>query len=69
MDGREARTAMPAPDTIKRLIGRTIEVERRNGQHERGHLLNVTRRSLWLVSGDEDHFIAIGEIEDLRAAS
>jgi len=36
---------------------------------ERGRLVNATRRSLWLVDGDEDHFIAIGEIETLRAAS
>jgi hypothetical protein len=60
---------MPGPDTIRRLIGQTIDVERRNGEREHGRLLNVTRRSLWLVDGDEDHFIEIVEIEDLRAAS
>jgi hypothetical protein len=60
---------MPGPDTIRRLIGHDIHVERRDGGREHGRLLNVTRLSLWLVDGDEDHFIAIGEIEDLRAAS
>ncbi len=60
---------MPGPDTIKRLIGQDIDIARRDGGYERGRLVNVTRRSLWLVDGDEDHFIAIGEIMDLRAAS
>jgi hypothetical protein len=60
---------MPGPDTIRRLIGQTIDVECRDGGWEHGRLVNVTRRSLWLVAGDEDHFIAMGEIEDLRAAS
>jgi len=60
---------MPGPDTIKRLIGHDIDIERRDGVCERGRLVNATRRSLWLVDGDEDHFIAIGEIESLRAAS
>jgi hypothetical protein len=60
---------MPGPDTIKQLIGQTIDVERRDGICEHGRLVNATRRSLWLVDGDEDHFIEIVEIEDLRAAS
>jgi hypothetical protein len=60
---------MPGPDTIKRLIGQDIDIARRDGGCERGRLVNVTRRSLWVVDGDEDHFIAIGEIMDLRAAS
>ena len=42
---------MPGRDTIKRLIGHDIDVERRDGHHLRGHLLNATRRSLWLVDG------------------
>ena len=60
---------MPGRDTIKRLIGHDIDVERRDGHHLRGHLLNATRRSLWLVDGDEHRFIEIVEIEMLRAAS
>jgi hypothetical protein len=67
--GTEVRWAMPGPDTIRRLIGHDIDVARRDGAHKRGLLLNVTRASVWLVDGDEDHFIAIGEIEDLRLAS
>jgi len=60
---------MPGQDTIRRLIGHDIDVERRDGHHLRGRLLNATRRSLWLVDGDEDRFIEIVEIEALRAAS
>ena len=60
---------MPGQDTIKQLIGHDIDVERRDGRRLRGRLLNATRRSLWLVDGDEDRFIEIVEIEVLRAAS
>jgi len=60
---------MPGQDTIRRLIGQDIDIQGRDGRHHRGHLLNATRRSLWLVDGDEDRFIAVGEIEHLRAAS
>ena len=60
---------MPGQDTIKQLIGHDIDVERRDGYHLRGRLLNATRRSLWLVDGDEDRFVEIVEIEVLRAAS
>ena len=60
---------MPGHDNIKRLIGHDIDVERRDGHHLRGRLLNATHRSLWLVDGDEDRFIEIVEIEMLRAAS
>lgn len=60
---------MPGPDSIKRLIGQDIDIACRDGGSERGRLVNVTRRSLWVVDGDEDRFIAIGEIIDLRAAS
>jgi hypothetical protein len=51
------------------LIGHEIDVDRRDGGHLHGRLLNVTRRSLWLVDGDEDCFVELVEIEDLRAAS
>ena len=60
---------MPGQETIRRLIGHDIDVEGLDGRHHTGHLLNATRRSLWLVDGDEDRFIAIGEIHHLRAAS
>ena len=56
-------------ETIRRFIGHDIDVERRDGRRLHGRLLNVTRRSLWLVDDDEDCFVAIGEIEHLRAAS
>jgi hypothetical protein len=60
---------MPGPDTIRQLIGHEIDVACRDGRHDHGRLLNASRRSLWLVDGDEDRFIAIAEIEDLRRAS
>jgi hypothetical protein len=65
----EGRWAMPAAEVIRQYIGREIDIDRRDGGHHRGTLLNATRRSLWLVDGDEDCFIELVEIEDLRAAS
>ena len=40
---------MPEQHTLKRLIGREIDIDRFDGGHDRGRLLNVNRRSLWLV--------------------
>jgi hypothetical protein len=59
---------MPGHDSLKRLIGRDVDIDERNGRHLQGRLVNVTRRSLWVLHGDEDHFIAIADVHDLRAA-
>jgi hypothetical protein len=53
----------------RRLIGKVVDVDRRDGARESGQLLDVTQRSLWLVTDDEDRFIALAEVADLRLAS
>ena len=60
---------MPKPETIKQLIGQDVTVHCVGGGRTRGHLLNANRRSLWLVAGDEDRFIPLGSVAQLRAAS
>jgi hypothetical protein len=60
---------MPEHHSLKRLIGHEIDVDRFDGGHDHGRLLNVNRRSLWLVDGDEDHFVSLADIAGLRAAS
>ena len=66
----ESEVHMTRPDAIRRLIGQNVDVDRRDGRHDHGRLLDVNRRSLWLVAeGDEDRFIALADIEDLRRAS
>ena len=52
------RDRCPSRPTLKRLIGQDIDIDRYDGGHDHGMLLNVTHRSLWLVDGDEDHFVA-----------
>jgi hypothetical protein len=60
---------MPRPETIKQLIGHDVTVQSVGGGHTRGHLINANRRSLWLVAGDEDRFIPLVAVAQLRAAS
>jgi hypothetical protein len=59
---------MPGPEALRQLIGREIHVDERGGTHHRGRLLNVNRRSLWLVEDDDDCFIPLCDVADLRAA-
>lgn len=59
---------MPGPDALKRLIGREIDVDERDGRHHRGRLVNVNRSSLWIVEGDEDCIIPLTRVHDLRAS-
>ena len=61
---------MPEHQILKRLIGREIDIDRYDGGHDHGRLLNVNRRSLWLVvDEEEDRFVSLTDIEALRAAS
>jgi hypothetical protein len=60
---------MPEHQILKRLIGSEIDIDRYDGGRDHGRLVNVNRRSLWLVDGDEDHFVPLSMICDLRAAS
>ena len=59
---------MPKPEMIKQLIGQDVTVHCVGGGRTRGHLLNANRRSLWLVAGDEDRFIPLVSVAQLRAA-
>ena len=60
---------MPEPRSIKQLIGHDVVVDGHDGVRAQGRLLNASRNSLWLVSGDEDRFIPLMSISDLRLAS
>ncbi len=60
---------MPGRDALKRLIGHDVDVDEYGGRQHRGRLLNVNRRTLWLLDGDEDHFIPLVDIADLRLTS
>jgi hypothetical protein len=60
---------MPESQILKQLVGTAIDVDRLDGRHAHGMLLNVNRRSLWLVSDDEDVFVPIEDVAQLRPAS
>jgi hypothetical protein len=60
---------LPGRDAVRLLIGRDVDVDERDGVRHHGRLLNANRRSLWLLDGDEDHFIPLVDVTDLRAAS
>jgi len=60
---------MPALDVVKRWIGCEVDVDALDGSHHRGRLVNVTRRSLWILAGEEDHFILLAHVTDLHPAA
>jgi translation initiation factor IF-1 len=60
---------MPERRTIKQLIGHDVAIRCHDGAQAHGHLLNANRRSVWLVTGDEDRFIQLTAISSLRRAS
>jgi len=46
-----------------------VDISRFDGEHVHGRLLNVTRRSCWLLSDDEeDCFIPLATIAHWQAA-
>ena len=53
---------MPKNSELRSHIGNDLEVDRVDGEHLVGRLLNVGRRTLWLVAGDEDRFVPLDEI-------
>ena len=59
---------MDVPERFEQLIGQDVTVHCVGGGRTRGHLLNANRRSLWLVAGDEDRFIPLVSVAQLRAA-
>ena len=58
---------MPGAETLKRLIGREVDIDEPDGHHHHGRLVDVGRRSVWLVEDDEDTFIPLDAVTDLRA--
>ena len=59
---------MPEPRTVKHLIGHDVAIDCHDGRRTNGRLLNATARSLWVVTGDEDRFIAMSSIAHLDLA-
>ena len=60
---------MTESTSIKHLIGRDVDVASYDGACTRGRLLNVCRRSLWLVTDGEDRIIPLTSVAELRDAS
>ena len=54
-------------ERYRRYVGRDVQVEWR-GTRTRGRLLNVSRRSLWLVQDDEDTLIPLSLVAGLHVA-
>jgi hypothetical protein len=50
------------PSDLRNHIGNDLELDRVDGERVTGRLLNVGRRTLWLVSDDEDRFVPLDEI-------
>jgi ribosome maturation factor RimP len=55
-------------EQFRRLVGHDVQVEWR-GTRTSGRLLNVSRRSLWLVHDDQDTMIPLAQVAALRPAS
>jgi hypothetical protein len=64
MTGRHAE-----PAALRQLIGYEVELDERGGLHHHGRVVDVNRRSIWIVEGDVDCIIALDAIDGLRAAS
>jgi hypothetical protein len=62
-------TRAAEPKALKELIGHEVDVDERGGDHHRGRVVNVNRRSIWLLEDDIDCIIPLDAIADLRAAS
>ena len=54
---------------LRGWVGRVVSVYCTNGRQVEGTLLNVNRRSLWLVEGDHDVLIPLGDIDVARDTS
>jgi hypothetical protein len=53
---------VPKTSDLRNHIGNDLELDRVDGERVTGRLLNVGRRTLWLVSDDEDRFVPLDEI-------
>jgi len=52
---------------LRALIGRLVHIDLSDGHGLEGTLLNVNRRTIWVVEGDEDWFIPLDEVAELTA--
>jgi hypothetical protein len=59
---------VPDHTVLRRHIGREVDISRFDGAQVHGRLVNVTRRSCWLLAGDEDCFVPLATIAHWQAA-
>jgi hypothetical protein len=59
---------MARPEAIKRLVGHEVTIHADNGELASGLLINVTRRTLWLLKGDEDCFVDLSAVQAVHPA-
>ena len=50
---------------VKKLVGKVVRLALVDGSAVAAHLLSFDGRSLWLVDGGEDRFVALREIRSL----
>lgn len=53
---------MPPNHDLRRHIGTELELDGPDGETIAGRLLNVSRRTLWLLIGDEDRFVPLDQV-------
>lgn len=53
---------------LRALIGRLVHVDLSDGADVEGTLLNVNRRTIWMVEGDEDWFIPLDDVAAFAAS-
>ena len=53
---------------LRALIGRLVHVDLSDGREVEGTLLNVNRRTIWMVEGDEDWFIPLDDVAAFTAS-
>ena len=53
---------------LRTFIGHRVSVDT-DSEHVEGTLLSCTARSAWIVSGDEDHVVALPHLRDVQDLS
>jgi hypothetical protein len=53
---------------LRALIGRFVHVDLSDGHDFEGTLLNVNRRTIWMVEGDQDMFIPLDDVAAFSAS-
>lgn len=60
---------MPPTHDLRSHVGHELELDRTAGDTIAGRLLNVGRRTLWLIIGDEDRFVPLDEVTAWHVAT